>query len=539
MDNMISFTDILKNAKYVQYCDGELRLIRDSETIVAEFAGNRLVLTVKGNDGSELRELDCPDFGRRALRLLSYEEEDAIRLADLRLRAVIDFIRDHVPFETISRMGLYENGFWRIHDLAARCGERALLLIDDNAALGYIVALNDKFIEPGQYEKHEWLMRCEELLAVKRRRICGAAGFPETESSVKILSKTRLETVNVENLNTLRGLMNLGDAYVMKTLRHLSFIDKYVIDSLADERTRSVITPSFFEFISEMSEEAPDFCAELTAMVWDIFKMCDLLGREVNFKITTLEKVFAVYGKLSLELRKPGMEFALSPLVSEFPESPLPDFISDYFSVEFLPDFKSLVKWGRRQNNCVPTYYDKIRKNRFFLYKITAPEEATVSVCKVSSRDYEIQEIAGRNNLPVFSETRRRAEEWIRGEIQSKIQDVLSFPLPADKIGELEIKPLTSLWRLENLDYERYHSFSREDVLENRSVFVYEILSPRRGLVALKRVDGNWDAVLRESCGGGEFDERVYDLIDEWVWRHLPAGSVRQQRFPLGSCCLG
>lgn len=93
-------------------------------------------------------------------------------------------------------------------------------LADSNPALAYMVALNRIFC-PKKVSK-PW-RRAKGMLIMKRRKILGMCGFPESESLVRILGKLKPWQVSARYILFIRKELKRNPGL----LRTLSFVDSY------------------------------------------------------------------------------------------------------------------------------------------------------------------------------------------------------------------------------------------------------------------------------------------------------------------------
>jgi len=61
----------------------------------------------------------------------------------------------------------------------------------------------------------------------------------------------------------------------------------------------------------------------------------------------------------------------------------------------------------------VATYAERIRKRTTFIYRVTYPERATLSIVRGNDGDWQIGELKYKSNKPVSALTRRAVESWL------------------------------------------------------------------------------------------------------------------------------
>lgn len=75
--------------------------------------------------------------------------------------------------------------------------------------------------------------------------------------------------------------------------------------------------------------------------------------------------------------------------------------------------YDELVQEARSQDNCVATYAARIRKRTTFIYRVTHPERATLSIVRGPDGDWRIGELECRDNTKVSPTTRLAVESWL------------------------------------------------------------------------------------------------------------------------------
>jgi hypothetical protein len=68
---------------------------------------------------------------------------------------------------------------------------------------------------------------------------------------------------------------------------------------------------------------------------------------------------------------------------------------------------------GIEQHNCVGGFAGGVRAGRTYIYKIIAPERATLSIVQGSSGEWIISQLNATCNSPVKSETWQAVREWL------------------------------------------------------------------------------------------------------------------------------
>jgi len=143
----------------------------------------------------------------------------------------------------------------------------------------------------------------------------------------------------------------------------------------------------------------------------------------------------------------------------QFPAPPI--VLPPYFVPLSTP--KELAAEGHTLRNCVGGYAGKVRRSKCYVFKLEAPERATVSLVSVNGR-WKLGEIKGPRNREVRWDTKEFVAEWIERSQNGKAE---SFPMPDHEFPEIanfrpiaftpaplsppaQLEPITSSVRLLN-----------------------------------------------------------------------------------------
>ena len=74
-----------------------------------------------------------------------------------------------------------------------------------------------------------------------------------------------------------------------------------------------------------------------------------------------------------------------------------------------------LVEEGRLQKNCVAGYVRRVAHGNEFIYRVLAPERATLQVVQ-GRRGWRIGQLSGPENQPVSASTRVAVQNWLAGD---------------------------------------------------------------------------------------------------------------------------
>jgi hypothetical protein len=272
-------------------------------------------------------------------------------------------------------------GQWSLYRLLARC-PGSDDLVDCNPALAFALA-NSRGFHPVSRP----LDSARRLLRRKQRDILGWLGFPATDRARRVLAKVPAEQVSVPVLFRLRRILQ-RDAEAANWLSHLPRITDETINILTFYRaalsmpllldlqgadTRSEYWYYLFEGSNRMRKEYD--------LPWTVFR--------------SMEALSAFYERLS---RRTAMDSALRELPKELP--PPPFALSPDSGIEPIATVQDLYWHGELEHNCVLQYARAIHAGTHYVYRVTSPVRATLSIVR-KGKDWVPDGLMGPANCTV------------------------------------------------------------------------------------------------------------------------------------------
>jgi hypothetical protein len=74
---------------------------------------------------------------------------------------------------------------------------------------------------------------------------------------------------------------------------------------------------------------------------------------------------------------------------------------------------QALVEEGRKQHNCVAGYAERVAGGDTYIYRVLAPQRATLSLVRWPGGGWQIGELLQVGNQPVSAATRRLVQGWL------------------------------------------------------------------------------------------------------------------------------
>lgn len=291
-----------------------------------------------------------------------------------------------------------------------------------NLTLAYMVANCAKFDglpEEGSTD------RKRQYLRMKRPLICGAMGFPATESSVSILARTVLGSLDldgIQNIRLLRMLLRHDPIAARLLVRKKRITDREVgalAFGIAFQCFNSAVTDEEIDsmdwFFSRPLQERV-----LVMEAWHHVSFCNeaiveiLAGkprRIASFKkcstaIHWMEKAANVRRKVYFAASKVCRAMKLD---TPWPDPPIPGIeeIQPILSIE------ELSAEGREMGNCAASYANTVMRGEYFIYRVMAPTRCTLGLQYIKSRWVQ-GELQDQTNQPCKDPaTKKFVADWL------------------------------------------------------------------------------------------------------------------------------
>ncbi len=272
-----------------------------------------------------------------------------------------------------------------------------------------------------------------------RRAILAALDFPATESMVRLLGKVTPGRVNLESLRLLRDLRLAPHA--AQALRHLPRFGSGLVPIAVRRKLWPHVGPQLLREAAEEDEEGQVFFR-----LRDTVDMAESLGRVAEIGLVpTAAALEALHERLRQEIearpqrnlretarreaelaraataRRPRVALATPPQdpvplppPPEPPRSLVPDPPPPPPGFVPLRTSADLRKEGREMSNCVGSYWSRVQRGQYAVYRVLEPERATLGLRFNRVRGaWWIDQLKGPANQPVRPETRLFVRDWV------------------------------------------------------------------------------------------------------------------------------
>ena len=246
------------------------------------------------------------------------------------------------------------------------------------------------------------------LLRQRRRRICGALGFPSSGRVVRILGKVQPQACSVRPLARVR--CSLRNPALLSILSHLPTIGAAELRLAADLSNAPRVSAALFaDLTAQFTCETEDGWGRLLRQIETLLRLRPPHWRPFR----SVQKVRRCYDRLWRDLA--GLlnfdplhaDTALSDI--PFPPVPLPGLDE----IQPINSAAALVEEARAMDHCVLSYAWRVAEGDTYLYRVMNPERATLLI-GYRGTAWRMEELAGVRNQPVSSATEDLIESWLR-----------------------------------------------------------------------------------------------------------------------------
>lgn len=267
-------------------------------------------------------------------------------------------------------------------------------LAQGNRALAFALSHPEFF-----RERYSTLQGAAIVAKRRQKEIAAWLGFPETDSAVKTLSKLAGASIFKHSLMALRFVLESPEA--KKILSHLPRINAGVLGFVTDEELRGIVPMPLLMEVAEKKEE------DMSAQSADVFYRCVRMTRELGEAVRHPLSI----DKLDDWHRETWVKWVEKnpPLPKTFPKPP----IAGCPTIQPILDANGLIEEGKHQSNCVGCYANRVRAGQTFIYRVLAPERATLSIVLGHGGQWVIEELKLRSNQACSHLTKKHVTDWL------------------------------------------------------------------------------------------------------------------------------
>jgi hypothetical protein len=278
-------------------------------------------------------------------------------------------------------------------------------LLKSNPALAMVIAnlwvFNNK-VKSGY--QHRFIKK---RLGLKQKLLAEIAGFPQTESMVKLLKRIKPQNATICYLLRLQKILSdiKYSKRVLKLLSHLKNIDGIIMLIATHPKIMDIVSDGYVNEISKLKRFR--FDTQIYFTLLNILRNAE----EANIKIpviTSYEKMEKIFAETE---RRRSFYEVNKIYFNKFPAPPLPD--NTYIKALKTPI--DLVDWGESQKNCIRTFASSIvRGYNYYFSVVIGKHEATLEILMCSNR-IRLGRMLGPCNVDCVPEIREVVNSWFTG----------------------------------------------------------------------------------------------------------------------------
>jgi len=325
---------------------------------------------------------------------------------DLERATAFRGFRFSIPPEMVAAAEVFPSRQWSVLRMCQR-SRYARELTVANPALGFCLANLNTF----RHTTQEPIELVGLFARLKQRELLARLGFPGTDSCARILAKIRPEAIHTHAALRLREAVKHGE--VVPLLAHVAVINAGVLALVSDADLLASVTPALLAEVAQSPEEME--MPQAVHLVREILNLRRELGRADTLpKVRSVEQARRKHQELVTELfrfrqRQEAERTARLLQEEQLSAPPLPG------TVDIVPLSRAseLREEGATQHHCVGSYAATVRRGECYIYRVLAPERATLSLVRGADGCWQIEQLNLARNRPVALSTRKAVQDWL------------------------------------------------------------------------------------------------------------------------------
>lgn len=305
-----------------------------------------------------------------------------------------------IPAPILQRLGPYTNSEFTILYLCSQYPAVYDLFVSAPTLVWLLVQ---------QARRREWPERqVEALCRQKRTQILQACRFPAKRFAVNLLSRLKLKQFGDVELTAIRALLWRHNC---QKLNHLPQIDERLLQLLFryPELTDSHLAMTYLpEAWSLQAWGLIEDCQRMAAQL-GVRNMLERIGRcKHQDQLRQLHDSLVTRINNNKTTRLPDVDYGPPPFAGT--EHIIPITTSTELSAE-----------GRQQRHCVAAYHANIFRGRYYVYRITYPQRATLGLTLSPGFKPQLDQLKGFANQAVSEQTSQAVLSWLAQEIENYV----------------------------------------------------------------------------------------------------------------------
>lgn len=310
-------------------------------------------------------------------------------------------LRSTLPPEVAEVVQVFRSHQWNIIRFAFFQERLALDLLQSNPALAFILANHKGYSQmisiPEQKDK------AQAIACLKQKELLKRLKYPGTKAMVNLTKKLRPESVTPDNLEALR--VNLTDKTIAEHLSRMDIINAGVMGILGNAKVAGTYDHRLLREVATVKKE--NYYPFTMHTIEEVCYMCKNTRPRQHVPVfSSLKRLEEFHDEVSAAFVRVS---AHKLRYCKIPKPPIPG--TD--TILPLNTALKIQKEGEHQHNCVGSYAPRVAQGGLYLYKVTAPERATLEIVRDAGGTWRMGELRRERNQDVRHDTVRAVEEWI------------------------------------------------------------------------------------------------------------------------------
>ncbi|HFC93127.1 MAG TPA: hypothetical protein ENJ51_09980 [Leucothrix mucor] len=238
------------------------------------------------------------------------------------------------------------------------------------------------------------------LLLEKRIKILEACGFSGDKSTLKIINKLSYRSFTLQKYHLMQTILALPNKHL---LNHLPYIDFNLFRLLTSH-------PQLLSSRLLHSYQAEWPILKFKMLYADIGRMADNEQGDTEQKLLnsrTIDELEAMHDRYTERLN--ARRYNIDEIEDiNYPVAP----IAGTENIIPITNSKELLREGRKQHHCVASYHHGIVARRSYIYKVIAPERATLEI-RIQSSGHHLGQVKLAYNKMPSKETFESIYAWM------------------------------------------------------------------------------------------------------------------------------
>ncbi len=319
----------------------------------------------------------------------------------LRAQAQLKWINT-IPREVRHTIRVFPEQQWHLLRLVAACGPPAMDLIRATPALGLALACARRFRSISRP-----LRSARTLLGPghTQAEIAAWLGFPGTKAIIHLLRKLDDKCLSESALIYVRRIA--VDPRLQRRAAHLPRLTRTCVRLLSDPILERMVGQRL------LHKAAEDPKLHICGSLLDIARMRHALDQADHWQrpLDTVDQVEDMHDAL--------VDQVLALDLAGLPIPPPP--VDGTATIQPILTPEALAEEGRRMGNCVASYLRELHNGSLAIYRVLAPERATLSLRMAHGKKsrWILDQLALARNEEPSVETRRIVEDWLHTSPQT------------------------------------------------------------------------------------------------------------------------